>query len=79
MLRFIPPTPDALQALSRFTNRYLGSGVVQTWSNSTPMLVRCNQCGQPGVLITEYIGGRVLHTRIQCLSLIHISEPTRPY
>lgn len=75
MLSFTPTTPDTLHLLDRFSARYLSSGVIQTWANGTPMFVRCNQCSQPAVLITEYIGGRGLHCRIQCLTSLAHGRP----
>lgn len=78
MLRFIPPTPDILHLLDRFSAGYLSSGVIQTWANGSAMFVHCNQCGQPAVLITEYIGGRGLHCRIQCLASLTHGRPLNP-
>ena len=46
---------------------------------STRAYTRCRLCGRPHSVLRKYGVCRICFRELAYLSLIHISEPTRPY
>lgn len=68
MLELIPVRPDVTRLWELARNRFwLASGFLQTYSDGSPVFVQCG-CGQPAVVITEYIGGKGLTDQVRCLA-----------
>jgi hypothetical protein len=72
MLSLLPPTRHNLALLSNYQDRHeLLPAVIQTWHTGSPVLCRCPQCGEPAVVVVDYMGGYGTHPFVDCLVVDH--------